>query len=146
RAEQVARGVEGRIGAQRGEGRAARVHVGRGLEDADRHAVHLTLGETSALAAAERGEAPVRGERVGQPEARIVPRRRVLGPRVAEADDGAQASALFAALGLLRLLGLGRRRSRPPPPPPPPCPGLCPRAPPRRPPSPLLLPPAGLLL
>src|SRR5207248_1882201 len=81
---------------------------------ADRHPGHFTLRETSALAAAERGEAPVRGERVGQPEARIVPRRRVLWPRIAEADHGAQASALFAALGLLRLLGLGRRRSRSP--------------------------------
>src|SRR5256886_10161144 len=49
-----------------------------------------------------------RDERLGQPEARIVPRRRVLWPRVAEADHGAQASALFAALGLLRLVGLGR--------------------------------------
>src|SRR5438067_13710038 len=64
--------------------------------------------ETRALAASERGKPPPRDERLGQPEARIVPRRRVLWPRVAEADHGAQASALFAALGLLRLVGLGR--------------------------------------
>src|SRR5439155_19648072 len=86
--------------------RAAAVHVGRGLQDPDRYARHLTLGDTRALAAAEGGKPPVRDERIGQPEARVVPRRRVLWPRVAEADDGAQPSALFAALGLLDLVGL----------------------------------------
>src|SRR5438067_12669757 len=69
--------------------------------------------ETRALAASERGKPPPRDERVGEPEARIVPGRRVLWPRVAEANHGAQASALFAALGLLdflRLLALGGSR------------------------------------
>src|SRR5882762_11153397 len=98
--EEVPGQVERRVGVERGKGRAARVHVGGGLEHADGYAVHLTLGDASTLAAAEGGEAPPRDERIGQPEARIVTRRRVLGPRVAEADDGAQASALFAALGL----------------------------------------------
>src|SRR5439155_16392153 len=104
--QEVSGRIEGRIGAQRREGGAAGVHVGGGLEHTDGHALHLTFGDAGALAAAEGGKAPPRDDRIDQPEARIVTRRRVLGPRVAEADDGAQASALFAALGLLGLLGL----------------------------------------
>src|SRR5207253_2861722 len=79
---------------------------GGGLEQAHGDACDVALRDASAHAATEGREPPARDERIGQPEARIVPRRRVLGPRVAEADDGAQASALFAALGLLGLLGL----------------------------------------
>src|SRR5207247_2705437 len=104
--EQVRRRIEGGVGAERGQGSPARVHVRGGLEQAHGDAFGLTLRDASALAAAEGGEPPARDERIGQPEARIVTRRRVLGPRVAEADDGAQASALFAALGLLGFLGL----------------------------------------
>src|SRR2546422_10545848 len=104
--EDVAGRVEGGVGAERGEGSPAGIHVGGGLEQAHGDAFDVTLRDASALAATERGEPPARDERIGQPEARIVPRRRVLGPRVAEADDGAQASALFAALGLLGFLGL----------------------------------------
>src|SRR5256884_608557 len=104
--EEVSGRVEGGVGAERGEGSPAGIHVGGGLEQAHGDAFDVTLRDASALAATERGEPPARDERIGQPEARIVPRRRVLGPRVAEADDGAQASALFAALGLLGFLGL----------------------------------------
>src|SRR5207249_6457959 len=103
--EQVRRRIEGGVGAERGQGSPAGIHVGGGLEQAHGDAFDLTLRDASALAATEGGEPPARDERIGQPEARIVTRRRVLGPRVAEADDGAQASALFAALGLLGFLG-----------------------------------------
>src|SRR6266550_443374 len=109
----------GAVGAEpeRATGNLKVVHedqqVGGGLEHADADARDAALGDTRALAASERGEPPARDERVGEPEARIVPGRRVLWPRVAEANHGAQASALFAALGLLdflRLLALGGRR------------------------------------
>src|SRR4029077_1694625 len=111
--QEVGRRIEGGIGAERCQGRAARVHVGGRLEDTNARAVpDLTLTHTRALAAAKGGKAPVRDERFGQPVARVVTRRRVFWPRIAEADHGAQASALFAALGLLRLVGLRGRRSR----------------------------------
>src|SRR6185436_5998927 len=53
--EEVPGRVERRVGAERGEGRAARVHVGGGLEHADGYTVHLTLGDASALVAAYSG-------------------------------------------------------------------------------------------
>src|SRR5205807_8687411 len=86
-------------------GRAAAIQVGRGLEQLHRHAVDLARRNASALAASKGSESPSRSERVHQPEARVMPRRRVLRTRIPEADHGAQASALFAALGLLGLLG-----------------------------------------
>src|SRR5260370_19604893 len=110
--EEIARWREGGIGAQRRERRAAAVHEGHGLQDADRNPVHLALGDAGPLAAPEGGEPPALDQRVGQPESRVVPRRRVLWPRAAEADHGAPASALFAALrflGLVGFLALGRR-------------------------------------
>src|SRR3989442_12248035 len=104
--QQIGGGIERRIGAQRGERRTAAVHVGGGLEHADGDPVHYALGRARPLGAAKRGKPPARDQRVGQPEAGIMARRRVLRTWIPEADDGAQGSALFAALGLLGLLRL----------------------------------------
>src|SRR2546426_684387 len=104
--QQIGGGIERRIGAQRGERRTAAVHVGGGLEHADGDPVHYAFGRARPLGAAKRGKPPARDQRVGQPEAGIMARRRVLRTWIPEADDGAQGSALFAALGLLGLLRL----------------------------------------
>ncbi len=88
--QQVACGIERRIRAQRRQRGAAAVHVGRGFQDADGDAGHAALGRARPLGAAERRQAPVRRDRVGQPEAGVVARRRVFRTGISEADDRAQ--------------------------------------------------------
>src|SRR5207253_4877854 len=103
--EQIGGRIEGGVGAERRQRRAAPIHVRRGFEDAHGDAVHAALAHAGALAAAEGGKPPARDEGVGEPEPHVVPRRRVFRTGIAEADDGTQGSALFAALGLLGFLG-----------------------------------------
>src|SRR5438876_4449985 len=154
--EQIGGRIEGGVGAERRQRRAAPIHVRRGFEDAHGDAVHAALAHAGALAAAEGGNPPARDEGVGEPEPHVVPRRRVFRTGIAEADDGTQGSALFAALGLLGFLGFlallpfGRSRAAAglrlglggpsPPPPPPPSPPPPPPGRPLFPPPPPALP------
>src|SRR3989475_9417219 len=103
--EQVGGRAEGGVGAERRQRRAAAVHVGGGFEQADGDAVHRAFGHAGALAPAERGKPPVRNERVGQPETRIVARRRVLRAGIPEADDGALAQLSLPPFGFSAFSG-----------------------------------------
>src|SRR5206468_9249012 len=104
--EEIARGVERRLGAQRGQRGAAAVHERRGFEDADGDAGHRAFRRARAFGAAEGGQLPMLGDGVGQEEAGIVARRRVFRTRIAQADDGAQG--LLFLLTLRLLLGFWR--------------------------------------
>src|SRR2546425_6394965 len=104
---QVPAGVERGIGAQRRQRGAAAVHVGLGLEHADRRAGHDALGGARALGAAERRQPPARDYGVGQQEPRVVARRRVFGARIPQADDGTERGAQLSLppLGFSGLAG-----------------------------------------
>src|SRR5205823_1476316 len=110
--EQVRGGVERGVGAERSEGGATGIHVRGGLEDPHGHARHVTLGDPGALAAAERGQLPPLDERIGQPEARIVTRRRVLGPGAATSSARGGTTVAIVRSASVRILAFAMLRSR----------------------------------
>src|SRR5687768_16995139 len=99
--QEVPGGVERVRIEQRRDGRAAAVHVGVRLDQADRTTGELPADFARPRSAAERAEPPARGEAIGEHEPGVVSGVLVLGARIAKTDDREQQLLLLA--GVLRL-------------------------------------------